>query len=168
MSRKRINYVQWVTKTISKMNEYQQEDFEYWRNYWEDNEEIKKNNTHETLIKRCPKYAAYGLWYLGYIADSGRKFQNWTIEDMKFRDIRSNKKLGRKKVLGKNAVYAVLALRILKNCQGNINHRDLWLKVKENYLQLCMGDKIATGDQGAARMAMQLFEARKVNLYFID
>ncbi|MBD2456583.1 hypothetical protein H6G80_21200 [Nostoc sp. FACHB-87] len=175
-----IPIVPWVQRTMNKMNENQEESRDKWKDYWY---ESYKELAHEinarittSGIKPCPSYGTYGLWYLGYIVDSSRNFQNWSIEDILCKDIRNNKKLGRKKVLGKNAVYAVLALKILNEYQQNINYtqllidKNLWEEVKKRYLQYYLTkdrdrtarDKTATKDQGEVKIAMELFKAKLI------
>lgn len=167
-----IPIVPWVQKTINKMDKNKEESRDKWNDYWYESykelaDEIKIKIT-TSGTKTCPIYGTYGLWYLGYIVDSGRNFQKWEINDIISKDISNNKKIGRKKKLGKNVLYAVLALNILQECQGNINYDHLWIddnlwkEVQKHYLQLFPGGRTAEKDQGEVQIAMQLFKAKLI------
>jgi len=79
---------------------------------------------------------------LGRISNSGKAFQNWTLE-------RVNKEFG------KNAAYAVLALDLLES-KRDWSKTELWSKVQESYRQK-IGGPSANSEQGAIRISLGLF-----------
>ncbi|MBD2298532.1 DUF6979 family protein [Nostoc sp. FACHB-190] len=118
MQRGKINYIKWITETINKMNIHQQEDAESWRKFWKESYE----GTSEYARKKgCRMCAAYSLWYLGYIVDAERDFQDWELAKINHE-------------LGKNAVYAVIAIEKLDK-QEDISKKELWSYVQERYRQ---------------------------------
>ena len=144
-----IPLVRWVRRTIERMNTAGKDDFETWSNYWFQTYKDLDGQSDSSGSKECPKHAAYGLWRLGRISNSGKTFQNWTLE-------RANEELG------KNAVYALLALSLLerKRCQkdteGHWSKAELWAKVQELY-QEKLGEPPPQSEQGAIKIAMGLF-----------
>jgi hypothetical protein len=94
--------------------------------------------------------AAYGLWHLGRISNSGKTFQNWTLEIVN-------------EELGKNAVYAVLALDLLegkcneKESEGDRSKAELWAEVQELYQQK-LGEPPAQREQGAIKIALAFLQ----------
>jgi hypothetical protein len=140
-----IPLVRWVRRTIEKMNTAEKDDFKTWSNYWFKTYKDLGGQSDSSGSKGCPKHATYGLWRLGRISNSGKAFQNWTLE-------RVNKELG------KNAAYAVLALGLLERKRSEkYTEAELWAKVKELY-QKKLGEPPAKSEQGAIKIALGLFE----------
>lgn len=137
-----IPLVHWVKQTIEKMNAAGKDDFETWSKYWLQTYKDLGGKSDNSGSKECPKHSAYGLWRLGRISNSGKTFQNWTLE-------RINKELG------KNAAYAVLALDLLESRNG-WSKSELWSKVQERYQQK-IGEPSAVSEQGAIRISLGLF-----------
>jgi hypothetical protein len=137
-----ISLVRWVRETIERMNAAGKDDIESWRNYWFQTYKDLGGTSDTSGSKGCPQHAAYGLWRLGRISNSGMVFQNWTLE-------RVNKELG------KNAAYAVLALDLLES-KHDWSKTDLWSKVQESYQQK-IGEQSAKSEQGAIKISLGLF-----------
>ncbi len=137
-----IPLVDWVQRTIARMNAAGKDDFETWSNYWSQIYKDLGGTSDNSGSKECPKHAAYGLWRLGRISNSGKAFQDWTLEKVN-------------KELGKNAAYAVLALDLLES-KRNWSKTELWSKVQESYQQK-IGEPSAKSEQGAIRIALGLF-----------
>ncbi len=137
-----IPLVHWVQRTIERMNAAGKDDFETWSNYWFQTYRELGGTSDNSGSKECPKHAAYGLWRLGRISNSGKAFQNWTLE-------RVNKEFG------KNAAYAVLALNLLES-KRDCSKTELWSKVQESYCQK-IGGPSANSEQGAIRISLGLF-----------
>ena len=149
-----ISLVRWMQRTIERMNAAGKEDFETWSNYWFRTYKDLGSQSDSSGSKECPKHAAYGLWRLGRISNSGKAFQNWTLD-------RVNKELG------KNAAYAVLALDLLerkrgaKDTEGYWSKAELWAKVQELY-QKKRGEPPAQSEQGAVQVALGLFMEQQI------
>lgn len=137
-----ISLVRWVRGTIERMNAAGKDDIESWCNYWFQTYKDLGGTSDTSGSKGCPQHAAYGLWRLGRISNSGMPFQNWTLE-------RVNKELG------KNAAYAVLALELLESKHG-WSKTDLWSRVQESYQQK-IGEQSAKSEQGAIKISFGLF-----------
>ncbi|WNM56382.1 DUF6979 family protein [Candidatus Nitrospira allomarina] len=101
----KIPLTRWVRGTMERNNAVGNDDMETWSKFWLKTYKDLGGNSDNSGSKECPKYAAYGLWRLGRISNSGKGFQNWTLE-------RINEKLG------KNATYAVFALDLLERKRG--------------------------------------------------
>ncbi|MBD2449712.1 hypothetical protein H6G76_21590 [Nostoc sp. FACHB-152] len=159
MQRAKINYIKWITETINKMNTHQQEDPESWRKFWKESYEgISKYASK----KSCRMCAAYGLWYLGYIVDGDRDFQDWELSKINHE-------------LGKNAVYAVIAIEKLDQ-QEDVSKKELWAYVQERYRQEKFPKKSKTkqakseaefeepadDDAGAIKIALVLFTNNRI------
>ncbi len=145
----KIPLVRWVRGTIKRMNAAGKDDFETWSYYWFKTYKDLGGQSDSSGSKECPKHAAYGLWYLGRISNSGKTFQNWALK-------RVNEELG------KNTAYAVLALVLLENkrsekgTEGDWSKAELWAKVQELY-QKKVGESPAQSEQGAVTIASGLF-----------
>ena len=137
-----IPLVHWVQRTIEQMNATGKDDFQTWSKYWFQTYKDLGGISDESGSKKCPQHAAYGLWRLGRISNSGKAFQNWTLE-------RINEELG------KNAAYAVLALDLLESKSG-WSKTELWSKVQESYQQK-IGKPSAKSEQGAIGISLGLF-----------
>ena len=148
-----ISLVRWGRRTIERMNAAGKDDVDTWSNYWLRTYKDLGGQSDSSGSKECPKRAAYGLWRLGRISNSGKTFQNWTVE-------RINEELG------KNAAYAVLALDLLerkrneKDTEGDWSKAELWAKVQELY-QKKLGEPPAQSEQGALKIALGLFERQR-------
>jgi hypothetical protein len=131
------------------MNTAGKDDFETWSDFWFMTYKDLGGKSDSSGSKECPKHAAYGLWRLGRISNSGRIFQNWTLE-----------KINRE--LGNNAAYAVLALDLMekqhskRHIEGDWSKAELWFKVQELYRQK-LGEPPAKSEQGAVKIALGLF-----------
>ena len=144
-----ISLVRWVRGTIEQMNAAGKDDIESWGNYWFQTYKDLGGTSDTSGSKGCPQHAAYGLWRLGRISNSGMAFQNWTLE-------RVNKELG------KNAAYAVLALDLLES-KHEWSKTDLWSKVQESYQQK-IGEQSAKSEQGAIKISLGLFTEGQIVL----
>tara|TARA_B100000315_G_scaffold27706_1_gene23666 strand:+ start:1166 stop:1591 length:426 start_codon:yes stop_codon:yes gene_type:complete len=131
------------------MNAAGKDDRETWDNHWFTTYKDLGGQSDSSGSKICPKRAAYGIWCLGRISNSGRTFENWTLESVR-------------KELGKNAVYAVLALDLLemkrgrRGTEGDWSNAELWAKVQETY-QKKLGELTAHKQEGAVTIALGLF-----------
>jgi len=137
-----VPLVRWVKQTIEQMNVAGKDDFETWSKYWFQTYKDLGGISDNSGSKECPKHAAYGLWRLGRISNSGKIFQNWALE-------RINTELG------KNASYAILALDLLES-RNDWSKSELWSKVQELYQQK-VGEPSAVSEQGAIRISLGLF-----------
>lgn len=138
----KIPLTRWIRKTIERMDVAGKDDIKTWSISWFKTYTELGGTSGSSGSKGCPKHAAYGLWYLGRIVNSGRDFQKWPLDKI-------NKKLG------KNVVYAVLALDLLEYETYRSEVR-LWAKVQELYQQK-FGEQPARSEQGAVRIALGLF-----------
>ncbi len=138
----KIPLVRWVRATIDKMNASERDDIEHWKSYWLwTYAELGGQATSGS--KGCPQYAAFGLWRLGRIVDSGRPLQNWSLQKINAE-------------LGKNATYAFLALNLLETGWGIEDKESLWSEVRKQYLKL-FREPPAESQQGAVKVATVLF-----------
>lgn len=137
-----IPLLRWVRRTIERMNAAGKDDFETWSEYWFQIYKDLGGTSDNSGSKECPKHAAYALWRLGRISNSGKTFQNWSLE-------RVNTELG------KNGAYAVLALDLLES-KRDWSKTELWAKVQESY-QHQLGEPPAKSEQGAIRISLGLF-----------
>ena len=137
-----IPLVSWIQRTIERMNAAGKDDIGTWSNYWFQTYKDLGGTSDNSGSKGCPMHAAYGLWRLGRISNSGKAFQNWSLE-------RVNQELG------KNAAYAVLALDLLDR-KGDWSKTELWSKVQESYQQK-IGEPSAISEQGAIKISLGLF-----------
>ena len=142
----RLNLWDWIRGTIEKI---QHEPYakEEWNKAWVKTYKELGGKSQESGKKGCPKKAAYCLFMMGKIKGSNKPFERLTYQDIQ------NK-------YGKNGVYAIMAINILKDDQS-LNLNSLWKKVQDKYIEE-IGEKPAKSDQGAVTVAFKLFNNRKI------
>ena len=118
----RIPVAEWVCGTADKMREAGAESASEWRRFWLQTYWEPGGTSQMSGEKACPKAAAYALWYLGRIQDSGRQVQKLTIQEVH-------------RALGKNAVYAVIAAELL-HAEGSQSVGTLWPRVRARFTEL--------------------------------
>lgn len=143
-----IPYSLWVQKTINKMEENRVDDKKSWDMYWYKSYEELGGKSESTGTKGCPKKAAYGLWYLGYVSNTNRPFKNLSIQ--KIND-----------EFSKNVAYAVLAVDLLNKGWKSNNITSLWQEVKNQYRNTLKKEP-AKSNQGAVTVAVQLFQEGRI------
>ena len=145
----KIPLTQWIRTTNDKMNTSGNEDSVSRGDYWVRTYKDFGGRSDTSGSKGCPKLAAYGLWRLGRISNTGRAFEAWSLEQIY-------------NELGKNATYAVLALECLEGMQtgkilnGDRSRGTLWAQVQQAYLNK-LAKVPAQTEQGAVRVALALF-----------
>ena len=142
-----IEKIQWVQKTVAKMNATGTNDSEMWNSLWLATYKELGGTSENYGSKVCPKAAAYGLWFLGRITGSNRPCRNWPIEKVR-------------KELGKNSAYAILSLTFLER-KEKITKLKLWQEVKKLYRQE-FSEEPAESEEGAVSIASVLFKAGKI------
>ena len=98
--------------------------------------------------KPCPRAAAYALWYLGRIQDSGRQVQKLTIYEVR-------------RALGKNAAYAVIAAELL-HADGSQSVSTLWPRVQARFSEL-LNEAPAKSEQGEIKLTLALSREGKLS-----
>lgn len=145
----KIPLVHWIRSTIERMNTIGKDDFPTWSDFWFLTYKDLGGKSESSGAKECPKHAAYGLWRLGRISNSGQSFQNWTLEKIN-------------QEYGKNTAYAILALDLIEKQRGKRDTKndwsesELWSNVQELYQQK-LRILPAESSQGAVKIALFLF-----------
>ena len=91
----------WVLKTTEKMKKNNKQDASSWNKYWEETYFELGGKNQYAACKGCPKKAAYTLWYLGRIKNSGRERINISIDEVR-------------KNISKNGAYSILGQELLE------------------------------------------------------
>ena len=144
----KIPLTRWVSGTIDKMNRYGYDDFQDWCQAWFQTYKELGGISDETGKKQCPKHAAYALWQLGRIKNTAKPFQNLSLASIYDQ-------------YGKNAVYAVLALELLKTNQAGQDNVFLWNQV-QSLFRSKLHEEPAESQQGAITIASILFEEGQI------
>lgn len=138
----------WVRKTIEKMNQSGENDIYGWSRSWLQAYEDLGGRSTESGKKGCPQHAAYGLWQLGRIKETGKAYQKLSLSAI-------NQKYG------KNAVYAVLALDLLRQKRASIDNDVFWSQVQD-YFRRQLHEEPAISQQGAVTVAKVLYEENQI------
>jgi hypothetical protein len=146
----KIPLVQWVRRTIEKMQSMGASGVGAWNAAWLETYLELGGKSKETGRKGCPRSAAYGLWCLGLVAGGGKPRQDYPIPRVD-------------RELGKNAAYAAIAIDLLQAAAIPEDHDLLWSRVRRRYIELT-GELPATTDQGAVKVASILFRSGQLAL----
>lgn len=138
----------WVSGTAEKMEATGVEDRRAWSSYWVETYKALGGASSSTATKGCPKCAAYALWYLGWLKGSKRPALSWSVNE-----IRHN--------LGKNAAYAAIAVRLLRQGAQPYPVDQLWKSVGHEFKR-ATDENAANSEQGAVKLAAGLFLERKL------
>lgn len=139
----KIPLVPWVRRTIAKMNAIAKDDSKTWSRFWLQTYSELGGKKKNSGSKPCPKLAAYGLWRLGWIAESGKPFQDWAIEKIR-------------REIGKNAVYALLTVDLLDRGWDARDINRLWCEAQTLYEQI-LAEPPSRNQQGAVKVASTLY-----------
>ena len=132
----------WVGGAVEKMRRDDTESVSNWNRYWLETYFDLGGTSKESSRKGCPKAAAYGLWFLGRLKNSGRNTLDLTVEEVNLQ-------------LGKNAAYALIAVDLLQNGASR-SAKSLWPLVQHRYMELT-GTAAARSEQGEIRLVVALF-----------
>jgi len=133
----------WVSGTAAKMEAAGMEDRKTWSRYWVEFYRALGGTSSSTGTKGCPRCAAYALWYLGWLKGSKRPILSWSINEIRDK-------------LGKNAAYAAIAFRLLRQGARPKPVDQLWKSVRREFNRET-GETAASTEQGAVKLAMGLF-----------
>lgn len=137
----------WVLGTARKMQDARTDTQATWNNSWLERYRELGGCSKTSGSKGCPRAAAYGLWFLGRLRETGRPFLSWTVPQID-RD------------LGKNAAYAVIAANLLQ--QGaSPAVGGLWPLVQDHY-RAETGHEPAGKDQGEIKLVVALFQEEQL------
>lgn len=139
----KIPVVAWVSGTAAQMEAAGVEDRKTWSRYWVEAYQDLGGTSTSTGTKECPMCAAHGLWYLGLVKGSKRPPLTWSVNEV------TNK-------LGKNAAYAVIALRLLRQDRRSRPLDQLWESVRQEFKRET-GKTPATFKNGAVELTVGLF-----------
>lgn len=138
----KIPVAPWVCGTTDKMRESGTESISDWNRFWLDTYRELGGISDESGAKGCPRAAAYGLWYLGLVQNSGRQARRLPIREVN-------------RELGKNAAYAVVAADLLQ-CGGPRFATSLWPLVQARFTELT-DVAPADSEQGEIKLVVALF-----------
>lgn len=133
----------WVSGTAQKMNAAGVEDPGSWAGYWVETYRALGGTSSSTGAKACPRCAAYALWYLGWLKGSKRPALSWSINEITDK-------------LGKNAAYATITFRLLRQGARPRRLDQLWQSVQREFKRET-GETAAKTEQGAVKVAVGLF-----------
>lgn len=136
--------VHWILVTARKMGPAKDQSGAAWSEAWFATYLEFGGKSASTGRKGCPRAAAYALWRLGRIRGSGIH-SNPTDVVQVLRDF------------GRNGAYAVIAADLLVE-EGSSSSLELWPGVRRRF-KLATGQEASGSDQGAAKMAISLFES---------
>jgi len=132
----------WVLSTAERMEAAGVEDSGSWSSFWVETYDAL-GGASSSGGKPCPRSAAYGLWYLGWLKGSKRPPLGWSVSEIREK-------------LGKNAAYAAIAFRLLRQGPRPQPVDQLWKSVgRESKRET--GDTAADTEQGAVTLATALF-----------
>jgi len=132
----------WVLSTAEKMEAAGVEDSGSWSSFWVESYNALGGNS-SSGGKPCPKCAAYGLWYLGWLRARKRPALSWSINEVRDK-------------LGKNAAYAAIAFRLLEQRAQPQPVDQLWKSIRREFKQETGGTAAKTR-QGAVKLGIGLF-----------
>ncbi|MBN2488270.1 MAG: hypothetical protein JXA98_04515 [Methanosarcinaceae archaeon] len=132
----------WVLKTTEKMKKNSKQDVSSWNKYWEETYFELDGKKASIACKGCPRKAAYTLWYLGRIKNSGRERINLSIDEVleKF---------------SKNGTYATLGQELLDN-NPNLSKASLFEDIQKEFKKRT-NEKPSESDQGGPTLTWILF-----------
>ncbi len=136
-----IDVRKWILGTSKKMAVAGSTESKDWRRFWRDTyQELGGRST--SGEKGCPGAGAYGLWFVGRVAETGRRHLDWRVAQVA-------------EQLGKNAAYAVIAA---DSCRLNpdLTAGERWESVRQTYRR-DTGEEAARSNQGAVNVAVALF-----------
>lgn len=143
----KIPVTPWVCGTAEKMRKADTESVSNWNRYWLETYHELGGASGQSGSKGCPRAAAYGLWYLGRVQESGRAARRLTVH-------------GVRRDFGKNAAYAVIAADLLE--QGaSPSAASLWPLVQARFSELT-GEVPADSEQGEIKLVVALFCERQL------
>ncbi|NMX21100.1 hypothetical protein C5S30_01400 [ANME-1 cluster archaeon GoMg4] len=140
----KIDALEWIRKTIEKMENHETEDRLEWNRFWEETYFELGGKSYSVAHKGCPKKAGYTLWYLGRIKGSNRERVEMPIDEVTNR-------------CSKNGAYAILGQEILSK-SSNLNKTDLFRMIQDEY-RIRTKDDPAKSDQGGPTLTWILFKA---------
>lgn len=132
----------WVLSTAERMEAAAVEDRGSWSSFWVETYDAL-GGASSSGGKPCPKCAAYGLWYLGWLKGSKRPSLGWSVSEIREK-------------LGKNAAYAAIVFRLLRQGARPQPVDQLWESVRREFKRET-GETAANTEQGAVKLAMGLF-----------
>ena len=141
----KLFYIQandWVLKTAEKMKKDNRQDSDSWNTFWEETYFDLGGKKSSTACKGCPKKAAYTLWYLGRIKNTGRNRVDISIN-----------KVAEK--FSKNGAYAVLGQELLEN-NPNLNKVSLFEEIQKEFKKRTT-ENPAESNQGGPTLTWILF-----------
>lgn len=138
----KIPVTPWVCGTADKMRESNTESIADWNRFWLETYRELGGTSDKSGSKGCPRAAAYGLWYLGRVQESGRQARRLPVSEVSCE-------------LGKNAAYAVIAADLL---QGGAPRcaTSLWPLVQARFTELT-DVAPADSEQGEIKLVVALF-----------
>ncbi len=143
-----VPLTRWVRGTIEKMNGHGRRDIHSWGAFWLETYTELGGRSDSSGSKECPKHAAYGLWMMGMIKDSGIASKPTGVKVV-------NQEFGR------NATYAVLALDLLRKQPKGWTDTGLWKTVQDAFRN-AIHEEPAISSQGAVKIARILFEEGQI------
>lgn len=132
----------WVLITSEKMKANNRQDASSWNAFWEETYYELGGNKSSISCKGCPKKAAYVLWYLGRIKNTGRDLVDLPINEVA-------------KKLSKNGAYAILGQELLNN-NPNLNKDQLFEEIQKEFKNRT-NQKPAKSDQGGPTLTWILY-----------
>lgn len=135
----------WVLGTIARMTREHSDERSAWARCWYGAYHDLGGRSQASGNKGCPRAAAYGLWVLGRISQSGRPPLAWPVPRVR-------------EELGRNAAYAVIAADLAKVSPA-LSVQDVWPAVRLEFQRHC-GEQAAISEQGEVKIALALRAAR--------
>lgn len=138
----------WVRNTIARMNLQGSTRRADWARLWLQSYRELGGRSDSSGNKGCPRAAAYGLWLLGRVRDSGRPRQNWPVPQIV-------------KELGKNAAYAVIAADL---CASGFvgSAKEIWEAARDEFRKQAHQEPAAS-EQDEVKLTMILFSESQLN-----
>lgn len=132
----------WICGTADKMHESDSKSISDWNRFWLETYRELGGTSDESGSKSCPRAAAYGLWNLGRVRESGRQARRLSVREVN-------------RELGKNAAYAVIAVDLLQRGASQ-SASSLWPLVQARYTELT-DEAPADSEQGEIKLVVALF-----------
>ncbi len=146
MAYSKLYYIQvndWVLKTAEKMKNANRQDSDSWNTFWEKTYFDLGGKNKFSARKGCPKKAAYTLWYLGRIKNTGRNKIDISINEVAEK-------------ISENGAYAVLGQELLEN-NPNLNKVSLFEEIQKEFKKRTT-ENPAESDQGGPKLTWILFD----------
>ena len=132
----------WVVKTAEKMMGNNRQDKGSWNTFWEETYFELGGNKSSIACKGCPKNAAYTLWYLGRIKNTGRDRVDISVNEVTEK-------------FSKNGAYAMLGQEILNN-NPNLDKVSLFEEIQNEFKKQTT-ENPTESDQGGSTLTWILF-----------